>query len=108
MSDEKTEATVAPGQTFWEKVISNGVFALIMFAIGIGATILFITITEVEIVKIVNMLLKAGIVFAMFMLYKFLFNKKSFKNDTKIAEDSIAVSIDGAGFILAIAVAITL
>jgi hypothetical protein len=108
MADEKTEATVVPQQTFWQKITNNSLFALIMFVVGIGATLLFITITEIEIVVIVNKLLNFGIVFAGFMLYKFLFNKKSFKNDTKIAEDSIAVALDGGFFILAIALAVTL
>jgi hypothetical protein len=110
MADETTntpESTPKP-VGFFRHITSNLLFSLIIFAVGIAFTIIFITVTQVDLVTIANKILNVGLVFAMFMIYKFLFHRKDFKNDEKISQDSIAISLDSGFFILAVALAVSL
>jgi hypothetical protein len=94
-------------ENIWVKN-KNYIYALLIFIAGIVSTMVLITITNFEIVQIVNKVLNFGVVFGAWMLYKFLFNRTSFKTDENIATNPIAVAIDGFGFIVAVAIAITL
>jgi hypothetical protein len=93
---------------FWKWLTGNPLFALAVLVGGIVITVLFITITQIELVKIANKLLNVGVVFLVFMVYKLLFHKPAFPTDEKIADNSIAVALDSGSFIIAIALAVTL
>lgn len=88
--------------------ITSSWINIAIFILGLIAIIILgLNIIEsFDIILILNKIYKAGLVLGLFTIYKLFFAGKEFDNDAKISENPMAVAIDSAAVILAIAIAI--
>jgi hypothetical protein len=90
------------------KKITSSWVNITLFILGLIAIIILgLNIIEsFDLILILNKIYKAGLVLGIFTIYKTFFAGKDFDNDAKISENPLAVAIDSAAVILAIAIAI--
>jgi amino acid permease len=102
MADEIQEAPEKK-ETFWQKLTSNYTFAGIVFAAGVICAILFIQFTDVDWNNLITRIVGVGVVFIVYMAYKFLHAGTKVKDEKVIATEPIALAIEHGLFALAVA-----
>jgi len=88
--------------------ITSSWINILLFILGLIAIIILglNIVQNFDLILILNKIYKAGLVLGIFTIYKTFFAGKEFDNDAKISENPLAVAIDSAAVILAIAIAI--